>query len=675
MDIQRFFDNFQLIASSSSGIVRLKNLILTMAIRGKLIKQNLKDKSSFEQIKLAKEMKLRLIKEKKIKSEKPLTKISQFEIGYDVPSNWAIARIGEILTVIRGASPRPKDDPRYFSKDRTEYHWVKISDINKYSDGWLLQDTDEFLTKEGSKHSVVLAKGTLVLTNSATVGVPVVLGFEGGCIHDGYLAFPFLNQKVILQKFLYYYFLYFREELEARAYGMAQVNINTKIVRAAPITLPPIKEQKRIVAKVEELMAICDQLEEQRSQLEEIRQKFTKELLDKIIRASTNENLLENWQILQSHFLDLFVTSEAISSLKQAIVQLGVEGKLGTQVDAEESAQDLLIKLEREYVEKLRAKNADKRISIKAISEGEVRFTYPSYWQIVRLGQLVLSSESGWSPQCDEIPRNKDSEWGILKVSAVTWDKFLPHENKALPKDQKPKPSIEVKDDDFLISRANTPELVAKSVVVINTPPKLMMSDKIIRLNFSSLVDKKFYNLFNNSKLGRTYYENHATGTSSSMRNVSRQLILNMPVTLPPLNEQRSIVVKVEKLLALCEYLNETLKKFNIIKQKLSIALLESVLHDESVGKITVEKKEPSRTTKNLTISIEINLSMGKDILNTKLAKILGINGGTMEAKELWKASALKNIDEFYALLKQEIEDGFIQEPDIAELKLVETDE
>jgi type I restriction enzyme S subunit len=396
MNIQKFLDNFQLIASTPSGIARLKSLILTIAIQGKLIKQDLKDKSSFEQIQLAKETKLKLIKENKIKSEKPLSRISQDEVGYDVPSNWAIARIGEILTVVRGASPRPKGDPRYFSKDRTKYHWVKISDINKYSDGWLLQDTDEFLTEEGSKHSVVLEKGTLVLTNSATVGVPVVLGFEGGCIHDGYLAFPFLNQKVILQKFLYYYFLYFRRELEARAYGMAQVNINTKIVRAAPITLPPIEEQKRIVAKVEELIAICDQLEAQRMHLEEIQHKATREFLAKIVGALTKENSLKNWQILQNNFSNLFVTSEAISSLKQAIVQLGVEGKLGTQVDAEESIQDLLIKLEREYVEKFRAKNADKRRSVKAITEGEIRFTYPSYWQIVRLGQLVLSSESGW---------------------------------------------------------------------------------------------------------------------------------------------------------------------------------------------------------------------------------------------------------------------------------------
>ncbi|MEH2065967.1 MAG: restriction endonuclease subunit S [Nostoc sp.] len=640
MNVQLFLSKFLNIVTGSTDFTELRKLIVRLSIKGKIVDSFKEDEKAASLV------------------ENTYKRVDKFEI--ELPLHWKIVSLGDVIQLISGQHLKPQEQNR---------EGRGIPYVTGASDFGVLYPIITRWTEEAKS---VADKGDILISVKGTIGKLNLVKEEPIALGRQVMA---IRPLQLYPKYIYWVLFDRSSYFRGKSIGIAIPGISREDILSLEMGVPPIAEQKRIVAKLEELMALCDHLEEQRSQLEEIRQKSIKELLDRIIRALTNDKLLENWQILHSHFSNLFVTSEAISSLKQAIVQLGIEGKLGTQVDAEESAQDLLIKLEREYVEKLRAKNADKRISIKAISEGEIRFTYPSYWQIVRFGQLVLSSESGWSPQCDEIPRNKDSEWGILKVSAVTWDKFLPHENKALPKDEKPRPSIEVRDDDFLISRANTPELVAKSVVVINTPPKLMMSDKIIRLNFSSFVDKRFYNLFNNSKLGRNYYENHATGTSSSMRNVSRQLILNMPVPLPPLNEQRLIVIKVEKLLTLCEYLNEALKEFNFIREQLLIALLESVLYDESVGKITGLKKEPNRATKNLTVSIEINLSMGKDISNTKLAKILGINDGRMEAKELWKASALKNIDEFYALLKQEIEDGFIQEPDVAELKLVETDE
>ena len=200
-----------------------------------------------------------------------------------------------------------------------------------------------------------------------------------------------------------------------------------------------------------------------------------------------------------------------------------------------------------------------------------------------------------------------------------------------------------------------------------------MISDKIIRLNFNSLVDKKFYNLFNNSKIGRMYYKNHATGIF--IQSVSRQILLNMPVPLPPLIEQKFIVQKIENLLSLCDDLERLFKQYNSIQEKISIALIEAIIDDKSEIKITTLMKELNREAKkHLSILIKLISPMNKNTINTKLAKILKLNGGQMEAKELWKASKL-GIDEFYALLKQEIDDGFIQEPDVAELKLVEVDE
>lgn len=111
----------------------------------------------------------------------------------------------------------------------------------------------------------------------------------------------------------------------------------------------------------------------------------------------------------------------------------------------------------------------------------EKPFDLPENWDWIRLGTLVEKSGAGWSPSCEGHARVGDS-WGVLKVSAVSWGEFLPDENKALPKTLEPRLDCVVESGDFLITRANTDELVARSVVVENCPPNLMLSDKIVRL-------------------------------------------------------------------------------------------------------------------------------------------------------------------------------------------------
>jgi type I restriction enzyme S subunit len=167
-------------------------------------------------------------------------------------------------------------------------------------------------------------------------------------------------------------------------------------------------------------------------------------------------------------------------------------------------------------------------------------------------------SDSGWSPQC--LPEARSgTDWGVLKVSAVSWGVFKPEENKALPPEMTSRPDCEVKTGDFLLSRANTEELVARSVVVDQTPPRLMMSDKIVRFTFPDEIDRAFINIANTSNSSRDYYARNASGTSSSMKNIGREVMCNLPIPLPPLAEQKRIVAKVEQLMALVDALETQL--------------------------------------------------------------------------------------------------------------------
>jgi type I restriction enzyme S subunit len=211
------------------------------------------------------------------------------------------------------------------------------------------------------------------------------------------------------------------------------------------------------------------------------------------------------------------------------------------------------------------------------IGVDEKPFELPESWEWVRFGSVIENSGAGWSPSCEGHPRI-ENEWGVLKVSAVSWGQFQPNENKALPLALEPRMECVVESGDFLVSRANTAELVARSVVVENCPPNLMMSDKIVRLRLSKFCNSHFMNLANLSQFARNYYSRVAGGTSSSMKNVSREQILNLLIPQPPLAEQHRIVAKVDELMALCDQLKSRLTAVNQLKQKIADVLVEQAV-------------------------------------------------------------------------------------------------
>src|SRR5712664_1819235 len=174
----------------------------------------------------------------------------------NIPNGWKVKRLGELCHILRGASPRPKGDPRYFGG---KIPWIKISDVTKDS-GKYLDTTEEFLTEEGKEKSVYLRAETLVVTNSATVGLPKILRVAG-CIHDGFLAF--LNMSEELERdYLYYYFLFSRQHLTDIAPLGTQRNLNTGIAKALPVPLPPIEIQRRIVLLLDKAVLLKEKREQ-----------------------------------------------------------------------------------------------------------------------------------------------------------------------------------------------------------------------------------------------------------------------------------------------------------------------------------------------------------------------------------------------------------------------------
>ncbi len=196
------------------------------------------------------------------------------EIG-EIPEGWRVVRLEEIAEIKRGASPRPKGDPRYFGG---EIPWIKISDISKYKMGLYLTKTEDTVTEEGKKRSVYCPDGTLIVSNSGTIGEPaIIMTGKGGCIHDGFISVK--PKKNIDKVFLYYFFETKKEELQAKAQKGTQGNMNTKLWKMIQLPLPPIEEQKKIA---EILMTVDKKLEllrKRKEKLERIKKGLMKDLL------------------------------------------------------------------------------------------------------------------------------------------------------------------------------------------------------------------------------------------------------------------------------------------------------------------------------------------------------------------------------------------------------------
>lgn len=181
----------------------------------------------------------------------------------DLPENWVKVKIGEVFEVVRGSSPRPKGDPKYFSDKRTDFHWIMLSDFTKNTKENTLIDTNEFLTEDGSKLSRYVSKDDLLIGASGVYGVgrSCLLDIEG-YIYDGIMAIKSIKDHS-LKKFMNYFMQLQRMNFMKVATGTSWPNINTDILNNYEFPIPPISEQLEIVTRVESLFAKADAIEQQ----------------------------------------------------------------------------------------------------------------------------------------------------------------------------------------------------------------------------------------------------------------------------------------------------------------------------------------------------------------------------------------------------------------------------
>jgi len=187
----------------------------------------------------------------------------------EVSSAIPVVKLGSVCAITRGSSPRPKGDPRYFSIARTPHHWIMIADLARSKKGKFLTDTVQFLTAAGVKKSRKVEPGTLLLTNCATVGVPVFSGISG-CVHDGFLLFE-PQAKELSKEFLFRMLEHLTEWFPSISQTGTQANLNTGILKDLEIPLLSVIEQEIIVNQLDMLDSLSQATETQLSSLKALR--------------------------------------------------------------------------------------------------------------------------------------------------------------------------------------------------------------------------------------------------------------------------------------------------------------------------------------------------------------------------------------------------------------------
>jgi type I restriction enzyme S subunit len=297
-----------------------------------------------------------------------------------------------------------------------------------------------------------------------------------------------------------------------RQTGVKMPRLRSDDLDNLPIPLPPIDEQRKIVDK----------------------------LASSIAQTRTARAALECIPVL-------------LKAFRQSVLAAAFRGELTERVPDDEPAAALLERIRAErrqrWEESLRARGKDPAKAVYEEPSAPDTANLPELpegWAWTTLDHLLGKIEAGHSFKAQGRPA-EEGEFGVIKVSAMTWGKFLPEENKALLPGTDPGSTPRVCKGDLLISRANTVELVGAVVLVEQDYPNLLLSDKSLRLvPLSTEISKEFLLYALRTQSVRNVFEGEATGVTESMRNISQDKIRIAPIALPPLSEQAKIIEKIK---------------------------------------------------------------------------------------------------------------------------------
>jgi type I restriction enzyme S subunit len=548
-----------------TGVKKLRELILELAVRGKLVPQDPNDEPASVLLERIAEEKAQLIKEGKIKKQKPLPVMIDEVKAFNLPHGWEWSKLQNIGHDLGQKTPDQ------------DFTYIDVASINKEL-GFIEEPNILIADNAPSRARKLVKKGTVIYSTVRPYLLNIaVINDEFSPEPIASTAFSIIHPlKGVLASYVYRYLRspIFISYVESVQTGIAYPAINDKQFFSGLIAVPPEAEQHRIVAKVDELMTLCDQLEQQTEESLAAQQTLVTVLLAALTDSASAEEFQTSWQRIAEHFDVLFTTEHSIEQLKQTILQLAVMGKLVPQNPSDEPASVLLEKIAEEKAQLIADKKIKKQKPLPLITDEEKPFELPSSWEWCNLGTLTTIRGGKRLPKGQQLTTDK-TPYIYIRVSDMRNGSIREDDLHYISEDVQSKISnyIITKDDIYMTIVGAT---IGKCGLV---PPKfsgMNLTENAARLTPFWGIDKTYLFKCLDSSFAQEQFFDKTKQVGVQKMALNRLSSTKIP--FPPLAEQQRIVAKVNELMALCEKLKARVSNAQTTQLHLADAVVENAL-------------------------------------------------------------------------------------------------
>lgn len=647
MDAQQFLAEFGHVANAPGGVARLRELILSLAFKGELCPHS--NESSDILLEDIERQRLEFNGEtRKQRLTRRSNETKKAVEPYEIPGHWSWASLS---TVGHTWGQKKPDD---------SFVYIDVSSIdNKVG---VLSQNPEVVSANAapSRARKIIKNGTLVYSTVRPYLLNIAIidrDFEFEPIAS--TAFAIVHPwQGISTRYLYFYLRspIFVRYVESVQIGMAYPAISDEKFYSGIVPLPPTEEQSRIVAKVDELMALCNKLETQQQHRRKLQNNLRQSTLQAVATATSPHELQTTWARLADNFGQLFRSPQDLYPFKALILRLAVRGLLVEQSSTDTPATELLKNIDAERQKLISAKRMKVGITLPTIKLDDFPYQLPKGWVWARVIDLVDIGTGATPAKSEPDYYGGDVPW---YTSSATNDKFARHPETFITQKALNETNCKVFPVGSLIialygqgkTRGQISEL--KIAGATNQALAAMMF-------FESSLEVKGYLKYFFEKI---YDEIRLQAEGGPQPNLNVGKIKETLIPVPPIEEQSRIVSKLDQFMAQCDQFSVQLRSANTVAERLAIASVASI-----TGIATEQKEEPMKVPQTELIAL-VRLGQAPDIkAQSPLATLLARHNNEMSAKDLWQRFG-GEIDAFYAQLKTEVAHGWIQEPGVAEMR------
>jgi type I restriction enzyme S subunit len=574
MNAERLLAQFERISEAPDAIARLRRFILDLAVRGKLVEQDPEDEPAEDQLERIIFAKLEAGRKQRASTRKPENQVLE-PLAYDLPSGWVTASLADLVSILNG---RAYKQAELLDAGTPVLRVGNLFTSNKWYYSNLELDDDKYIDN-----------GDLIFAWSASFG-PFVWGKGRVIYHYHIWKLPLHSPPDLSRDYLYLYLLHKTAEIKDAGHGISMVHMTKEKMEGLEVPLPPLAEQHRIVAKVDELMALCDQLEAARQQREQSRERLVAASLQRLNQpaedpASFRQDASFALQVLPS----LTTTPAQIKQLRQTILNLAVRGKLVEQDPEDEPAVDLLATISFERVDSVQSRKMKSSRPV-APYDGDGEYELPRGWTWSQLGSITAVEDGA---MCDGPFGSKlktehyisEPGFAVVRLGNIGIGEFLwGKEGHITSEHFESLPGNHIRPGDLLIAGLADP-LVRCCEAPANLGPAVNKAD-CFRLRLHRLINRFFVCHYLNSPVAKSFAAEENHGMTRERINLGNAK--SIPIPLPPLAEQHRIVAKVDELMALCDQLEQQLSQADQQRRR----LLEAVLAEALGGRLPTGQEE-----------------------------------------------------------------------------------